>query len=89
MSTVEPLSSATGVAIQVYDPRSLEDLVKNLMSLDKGSHVVVSGHSNSTPSLANMILGNQEYAAYDESVYSNLLVITITENPPVAEMKQY
>jgi hypothetical protein len=38
--------------------------------------VIVAGHSNTTPALANVILGRQEFTTgFDESDYDNILIV--------------
>ena len=74
--TATPLSRNTKIAIASYNPRNLEELFSQLEGLS-GESILVVGHSNSTPSLANLILGEEQYAKFDESDYNNLIQITI------------
>lgn len=74
--TAIPLSRATKVAVATYDPRNLPSLVTTLHS-QNNKNILVVGHSNSTPSLANLLLEREEYEKFDESDYDNLLIITI------------
>jgi len=76
LETVAPLAQALGLDIKQYDPSRLKEFAEQLKTL-KGNLVIV-GHSNTTPIFANTLLGNKKYKKLDESVYSNLYIITIT-----------
>ena len=42
--------------------------------------MIVVGHSNTTPALANVILGKQEFTTgFDESDYDNILIVVDRE----------
>jgi len=77
--TAIPISKRTKIAIKSYNPREL-DVFANQISQLKGQHILVVGHSNSTPSLANLLLGREEYTQYDESDYGNLIEVEISGN---------
>lgn len=77
-STVQPIAEATGLEIQTYDPRS-GDFLKEIMEKYKGKTVVVSGHSNTTPLVANLLIGKQKYQQLSEKDYSKVFVVTVSE----------
>jgi 2,3-bisphosphoglycerate-dependent phosphoglycerate mutase len=85
-STVTPLAKKFSRDILVYDPRKLPDLVKQLQDL-QGKTVVVVGHSNTTPVLVNLLIGESKYPNMDDSVYNQYWVVTITNGK--AEAKQF
>ena len=68
------------------DKHNLETILYNVREFDfdkfknetKGKNILIVGHSNTTPIFANTLLGNKKYKKLDESVYSNLYIITIT-----------
>jgi hypothetical protein len=37
--------------------------------------VVICGHSNTIPALANILIGKEQYKTFDDSDYGNLLII--------------
>ena len=47
---------------------------------NKGKVVLVVGHSNTTPELANKIIGKQHYSQIDESTFGKLYIIHIQAN---------
>lgn len=66
-STVKPLADAKGVTIQTYEKEPALDNVKGT--------VVICGHSNTIPALANKLLGKEQFKTFDDSDYGNILII--------------
>jgi hypothetical protein len=56
-----------------------KDWLSNLFSNHTGGTIVISGHSNTIPGLANLLLGSEKFGQFDDSEYNNLLVIVATE----------
>ena len=79
-STVEPLAinlnAKYRMFIQNYDPSELEDFAQKLLQL-KAKCVVISGHSNTTPKLTNLLLKKEKYPDLGESVYNKIYIIRI------------
>ena len=71
--TAQPLASMLGLQVELYDPRG-QKILENLKK-EKGSILIV-GHSNSTPTLTNAILGEKKYEKLDESVYTKLFILS-------------
>ena len=86
--TAFPISRNTKIAIRSYDPRSLS-VIANQLSEIEGQNVLVVGHSNSTPSLANLLLEKETYTQFDESDYSNLIVVTITKDQKTTDLLKF
>jgi len=76
--TGQPLATALGLEMVVYNPRELQQVGAELKS--KKKTVLVVGHSNSTPSLANVILGHEAYERFDESQYDQIIEIHFKGN---------
>lgn len=77
-STVAPLAESKGLSIQNYDPAKM-DFVDQLLVQHAGGTVVICGHSNTTPALANYLLGNSDLTNFEDQDYDNLLVVTLSE----------
>ncbi|HEY1113158.1 MAG TPA: phosphoglycerate mutase family protein [Chitinophagaceae bacterium] len=71
--TAQPLSGATGVAIETYDPRD-STILNRLKSLDKG-HVLVVGHSNTVDDLVNGLTGKKLLQDLPDTQYGDLFVV--------------
>jgi broad specificity phosphatase PhoE len=75
--TVKPMAEAKGIQVQTYESLKQPQL-EELVTKNKGGTVVICGHSNTVPGLANLLLGSSQFSNYDESDYGNLLVISVT-----------
>lgn len=77
--TVEPLAKKQGIDILEYNPFKLEDMIQIIQD-SKGKTLLISGHSNTTPAILNMLLSEDKYRQLDESDYDNLYVVSIFAN---------
>ena len=75
--TVTPLSKATGIPVEIYDPRDLEGFAGQLRGLE--GVIVISGHSNTTPELTALISGKAT-EPMDESEYGRLYQVRRIED---------
>lgn len=65
----------------IYDPQAQNQLVKELLEENNGFTFIISGHSNTIPELANLLLNRTHFEDhFDESDYGNLLIITVSKN---------
>ncbi|CAN5346128.1 hypothetical protein BH09BAC3_BH09BAC3_08200 [soil metagenome] len=77
--TVALLAKAKSLTIEGYNPSKMED-IDAILQKYKGGTVVVVGHSNTTPAVANYLTGRKdEYPAFDDSEYGNMLIVSIVE----------
>lgn len=74
--TCAPVAAQKNVSVKLYDPRNMEQL-DVMANENAGKTILVCGHSNSTPRLANHFLKTQKFADFDESDYGNILIVTI------------
>lgn len=88
-STVTPLAKKFNKEIQVYDPKSLPAFAEQLLQI-RGKTIVVAGHSNTTPVLVNLLIKETgKYPNLDDSDYSHLWIVTVTDGKAVAKMVEY
>lgn len=88
MATVTPLAKRFGKEVQSYDPRNLQAFEQLLRSM-AGKVVIVAGHSNTTPALVNLLIKENRYPAIDDSVYTKLWIVTITNGKAEAKEITY
>ena len=74
--TVAPLAEAKKMEITIYDPGEIADFSQKLLLNNAGGTVIISGHSNTTPILANMLLNEEKLEQFEDDDYGNLLIIT-------------
>jgi broad specificity phosphatase PhoE len=79
--TIQQIANQKNLAPIQYDPQSQSELVQQWLEIDGNTTILVSGHSNTIPELANLLLNRTHFEEnFDESDYGNLLIITITNN---------
>ena len=77
MNTVAPLATKLGLDIEEYNPRGRE-FITTMFEKYKGKTIVVSGHSNTTPVVANILIGDQKFKNLSESEYDKIFVVTVS-----------
>ncbi|MEX1135372.1 MAG: phosphoglycerate mutase family protein [Balneolales bacterium] len=79
--TAREIADKNGVAIMNYNHRNPDEVVAELKENHRGDCVFVAGHSNSTPTFANALLGREHFKKkFDESDYGNILIVTISSD---------
>lgn len=77
-TTAEPLAQAKGLTVNVYDFRS-QTYLQDMLKKHKGSTILISGHSNTTPMVANILLGSEKFKQLDEKEYGMIFIVTVSE----------
>lgn len=84
-ATVEPLAQAKGVAIHEYEPQK-EAAIDELLTAHAGKTIVLCGHSNTIPEIANWLTGSKQYHEFDESDFGNLMIVSVIKKGSVANV---
>lgn len=87
-STVKPLAEKNNLDIQTYNARDLKNFASKLLQ-EKDKTIVIAGHSNTTPTLVNLIIGKEEYQPLDESVYNKIFIVTIKGGESKVRVVEY
>lgn len=77
-NTVTPLAEAKGISVLNYNPSKKEE-IDMLLQKFAGGTIVIAGHSNTVPGLANYLTGKTEFQNFDDNDYDNLMVVTVVE----------
>lgn len=83
--TVGPLAKEKNLSIGKYEPFKTEE-VDQILKKHAGGTIVISGHSNTTPWVANYLTGTQAYKDFEESDYSNLIIVSVVEKGKTAKV---
>lgn len=75
-ATARPTAQANQRPIMAYDPRDLPLLIERIDTATARGTFLIVGHSNTTPALANLLLGENRYPKIDESDYGDVFVVT-------------
>lgn len=78
-ATLTPIARDKNLEINSYDPYDGKKLLADVLGKYAGGTVVISGHSNTIPGLANELLGKEVFSQFEESDYSNLILIVADE----------
>lgn len=76
--TALPSVIKNNLNLTIYNPKNIN--IPEFLNDNKGKNVLIVGHSNSTPTLANTILKKEMYNDIDDDNNGNLYTITITED---------
>lgn len=69
-NTVKPLAESKKLEVQTYDKQPDIEKLKS-----KGGTIVICGHSNTIPALANLLIGKDQFKAFDDNDFGNILII--------------
>jgi len=83
MQTASPLAKELGLTIQNYDPRKLKEFSESLIA--KQGNILIVGHSNTTPTLVQLLGGNAG-DKINESEYNRVYKLIINETEVVTEL---
>ena len=90
--TVDPLATNLNekfrIFVAAYNPAKLAEFADQLLKLDSKC-VLVAGHSNTTPSLANLLIKQEKYKELDDSVYNKIYIIRIKGKKVTDEVIEY
>jgi phosphohistidine phosphatase SixA len=88
ISTAKPLSEATGVKIELYDPRKDSAFIVLLKGLRKNALIV--GHSNTIDDIVNKLCNAVKVPAdINDAVYDNLFIVRYRGKKIFFQQKKY
>ena len=86
--TLAPWARARGKQIRIYNAALQEKLASKLKSR-RGKTIIVVGHSNTIPGLANLILETDTFSDLPESEYGSVWFIRIRNGKKSFETKRF
>lgn len=83
-NTVLPYANAKGLSVQTYE--ALKEVeIDSMLKKYSGATILISGHSNTIPWIANLLIGKQEYGDFNDDDYGNILIISVVEKGRLAK----
>jgi 2,3-bisphosphoglycerate-dependent phosphoglycerate mutase len=82
--TATPSAKANNVEIQFYNPSDMK--IEDFIKKTKGKTVLVVGHSNTTPTFTNGLLGEDKYEDIADDNNSNLYVVTLSKDSKISKL---
>ena len=75
-ATAAPLAAAKGLSVTAYDSDAdVQAFAKTLLTEHAGQTIVVVGHSNTVPDIANALIGETRYAHIDHDDYTQVIQV--------------
>jgi broad specificity phosphatase PhoE len=74
--TVLPTAKERGLEVKLYKPND-KDFIKNVLDAFPGGTVLIVGHSNTIPRLANELAGQTDFSDLDDAIYDNLFIASV------------
>lgn len=87
-ATVTPLAAKYNLSVLTYDPANLQGFANELKQI-KGKTIIVCGHSNTNPALANLLTGMSDFKTMDDNIYNRIYKVTINNNVSMALEQDY
>jgi broad specificity phosphatase PhoE len=86
--TVLPIAQAKGITVQTYQQTD-KTWLQNIAKENVGKIVLIVGHSNTIPEMANTLLGEEKFEQYPDTLYDQMLVIqySVTTKPSVLVLR--
>ncbi|WP_417857121.1 SixA phosphatase family protein [Xanthomarina gelatinilytica] len=78
IETAQPTARKNGLDINTYDAGTID--TETFLRDNLGKHVLIVGHSDTTPKFVNSVIGKQIYSDIDDSNNGNIYIVTITGN---------
>jgi 2,3-bisphosphoglycerate-dependent phosphoglycerate mutase len=84
-NTIGPVAKAHGLTVKDYETMTAEALQKIAAEIPGGT-ILIAGHSNTIPQIANMLIGKSEFPNFPDSEYGTILVVSVLEVGKVASV---
>ena len=84
--TALPIAKEQNIEIINYTTKEL--ISEKFIANNKGKNIVIVGHSNTTPELVNILLGEKKYEDISDSENNNLFVVTLNKNKTTAKTQK-
>lgn len=76
--TAGPSARRQAKKIRLYQPNE-QGFLERMLKEHAGGNILVVGHSNTVPVMANALTGSEEYPWLHDSIYDNLFIVTVLE----------
>lgn len=76
--TAAPIAQDKGLPIELYAADNYFN--SEFKAATRGKTVLVVGHSNTIPFLANAILGEEKFSMIDDNIHGNLYLLQLTKD---------
>lgn len=85
--TAAPIAASKNLEVVIYNPRDLEGFSQKL--LRETGHILVVGHSNTTPNLSEFLGGKSGAPIVEATEYDRLYILKRYDNKTNASIERY
>ncbi|MBD3615770.1 MAG: histidine phosphatase family protein [Gracilimonas sp.] len=78
--TSSSIADSLNLSVFEYQLNNPDSLMSVIIQKHRGEDVLIVGHSNTTPQLVNLSLGESKYEKLDETDYSNIFIVKLSGN---------
>jgi 2,3-bisphosphoglycerate-dependent phosphoglycerate mutase len=76
-NTITPLAKAKALSVFNYDGGKMEE-IDTILEKFKGKTILLSGHSNTTPAIANYLMNHKdEFKTFDDTDFGNIIILSV------------
>ena len=83
--TIIPISYAKKITPEIYSPNKIN--IQDFIKTNYGKNVLISGHSNTTPSMVNKLIKQQKFSDMLDNDNKSLFVVRITDSNIIFEVR--
>lgn len=81
MLTVDSLADIKAMKIKPYDNKGLKQLLEDFKNSKEDNRIMIVGHSNTIPSIANTLAGSDVFKnTFAENEYDNFVIVMTTKS---------
>jgi len=77
--TALPTAEAHSLQVNSYSSGEEESFLKKILSTYAGGNVLIIGHSNTVPVLANYLAGSTHFSPLDDFTYDNIFIASVPQ----------
>jgi phosphohistidine phosphatase SixA len=84
-NTIAPVAAEKKLDVKLYEAFKVEE-VEKMLKTHAGTTILICGHSNNIPWIANLLIGKEQFRQYQENEYENLLIVSVVEKGKIAKV---
>lgn len=77
-NTVSVVAKEKALEVKLYESSKPAEIDK-MISENTGKTILVVGHSNTIPGIANQLIGKNEYQNFADAEYGNIIIVSVLE----------
>ncbi|MBL7856809.1 MAG: histidine phosphatase family protein [Cyclobacteriaceae bacterium] len=75
-NSVRPLAQAKEILIEEYEAFQA-DPIDAMLARHAGETILICGHSNNIPWIANLLIGTEQYSDFQDTEYNTMLIVSV------------